>query len=393
MKKRILSVVLVCAMLVSALSVFASANNDTVLQFGEDGKFQIMLFADVQDEYPLEETTIQLMCESLDKYQPDLAVFLGDNTVAEGHEAQYNTIKEMVKPLNDRNVPYAIVFGNHDQEQGVTKEELLEYYQEFGCLTYDADPDLYGCGNSNLTILSSDGAKVAFNLWFIDSNSSNPDREVGGYDYVHEDQIEWYKNTAAELKEANGGEVVPSLLFQHIIFPEVYEVLYPKLPITIGKDFTINGTTYIPLPGLDTHSGVVFEPCCPPYNSVGQFDAIVETGDVLASFHGHDHTNDFVATCEGVDIVSVPTVGCNSYSTDLTRGVGLITLDESDLTTYEYETVYLYDMAMEDGSLIPDVDGGESTAYYFIVKYFREFLDILHETFGAIFNFATPIAE
>ena len=391
MKIKILSIILVCAMLISALGVFASATADAGLQFGEDGKFQIMIFADVQDNYPIEETTIQMMCESLDKYQPDLAVFLGDNTIAPGHEEQYKTIEEMVKPLNDRGVPFAIVFGNHDQEFGVTKEELLSYYQEFGCLTYDADPELYGCGNSNLTILSSDGEKVAFNLWFIDSGSSNPDKEVGGYDYVHEDQVEWYKNTAAELKEANGGEVVPSVLFQHIIMPEIYECIYPALPVTIGEDFTIKGTTYLPIPSFDLHDGIILEPCSPSYNSAGQFDALVETGDVIATFHGHDHVNDFTATCEGIDIVNVPTVGCNSYSDAISRGVGLITLDENDLSTYEYETVYLYDMALEGGSRISEVDGGESAAYYFIVKYFREFLDIIHETIGAVFNFATPI--
>ena len=39
------------------------------------------------------------------------------------------------------------------------------------------------------------------------------------------EQIEWYKETSAKLKEENGGETVNSLVFQHIIVPEIYDVL------------------------------------------------------------------------------------------------------------------------------------------------------------------------
>ena len=37
------------------------------------------------------------------------------------------------------------------------------------CLMRDAEPELSGCGNYNLPILSSDGQRTAFNLYFIDS--------------------------------------------------------------------------------------------------------------------------------------------------------------------------------------------------------------------------------
>ena len=34
------------------------------------------------------------------------------------------------------------------------------------------------------------------------------------YDVVHKDQLEWYKKTAEELAEKNGGKPIPSLVFQ-----------------------------------------------------------------------------------------------------------------------------------------------------------------------------------
>ena len=374
--KKVFCTVLAMLMVICALPVFASAEDEAVLQFGADGKFQIMVFADIQDDAPVEETTLQLMRESLAKYQPDLVVYLGDNAVREG---VYDTISEITAPCIEANVPFALVFGNHDQEYG-EKEDLLAYYQQVGgelCLTTDAVPELYGCGNSNLLVKSSDGTKTALNLWFIDSGSSNPDKEVGGYDYVHEDQVEWIKNTADALKAENGGEYVPSVLFQHIIMPEVYEILYPKLPFNIGKDYTINGTTYFPVPFFSRHTGVILEPCSPSFNSVGEFDVCVETG-VIATFHGHDHVNDFTTNYKGIDIVNIPTVGCQAYSDAISRGVGLITLDESDLTTFEFKMLYMFDMALEEDSQLLECENARSAAYYKMVRLFRKFLNAIH---------------
>lgn len=383
--KRILSVLMACLMIVCVLPVFASAESGGVLRFDENGEFKVMIFADSQDDEDLEETTAQLMREGIAKYDPDLVVFLGDNTVADGYDKQYAAIEAILAPCIEADVPFALVFGNHDQEQGVEKEVLLAMYKQIGgslCLTWDA-PDVYGCGNSNLLIMSSDNIlDPAFNLWFIDSGSSLHDEEGEwlGYDYVREDQIEWYENTAATLKVLNGGEAVPSVLFQHIIVPEVYEAMYPSVPLPI-QEITYKDKAYLPIPSFSKHTGVVMEPPCPSYYSAGQFDSLVATGDVLATFHGHDHVNDFTLNYQGIDITTVPTVGCNSYSDALSRGFGLLTLNEDDLTTYEYETIYMFDMALEEGSLLTEVEGGASRFSHTFMKLLRKVLDAVHAVF------------
>ncbi len=381
--KKIISLALAIIMTIGIFPVFSSAEGEKTLQFDSDGKFKIMIFADVQDFDPLVETTVQLMNECLDKAEPDLVVYLGDTSIAMGDEEERKTIQAVTKPCVDRDIPFAVVFGNHDGERETSREKLLSYYQEFGCLTTDADPDMYGCGTSNLEIKSSDGKKTAFNLWFFDSNAYNPDKEVGGYDYVHEDQIEWYKKTAAELKKANGGETVPSMLFQHIIMTEVYERLYPKMPFGGFKDYTMNGVSYFPVPFFNRHSGIILEPCSPSFNSVGQWDALVETGDVIATFFGHDHVNDFRAEYEDIAIINVPTVGGQAYSDAISRGAGLITLDEKDLSTFEYEMMYMFDMVLEEDSKILEAEDARSKAYYWFVRLFRNMLDGIHNIFLA----------
>lgn len=377
--KKLLCIILSCIMTMLTLSVFVSAEETKELQFGSDGRFRILVFADIQDDAPVKQTTIRLMKESLAKVKPDLVVYLGDNVVGEGAE---DTVKEIIAPTVAAEVPFAFVYGNHDPEFG-EKEELYSYYKEAGgdlCLTTDAAPEIYGFGNSNLTVKSSDGKKTAFNLWFIDSGSTNPDKEVGGYDYVHEDQVNWIKDTAENLKKQNGGEYVPSILFQHIIMPEVYEILYPKLPFNIGKDYTMNGTSYLPVPFFSRHTGIILEPCSPSFNSVGQFDVCAQTG-VIGTFHGHDHVNDFTTNYKGVHIVNIPTVGGQAYSDAISRGVGVITLDESDLTAFDYKTLYMFDMALEEGSEILECEDARSATYYKFVRLFRKMLNGIHNIF------------
>lgn len=378
--KRILAAALAVLMLTAFMvpAFAADTNSNGTLKFNEDGKFKILIFADSQDDETIEETTAALMREALDAQKPDLVVYLGDNTVAQGYENQAKAIEAVTAPCVERNIPFTVVFGNHDEEQGVEKEVLLKEYQKYpGCLATDMEPELYGCGNHFLPITSSDSDKIAFNLWFIDSGTTVA--ELGGYDYVREDQINWYKENAAMLKAQNGGETVPALSFQHIIVTEVYDALgMIKIPLGI-KNFTYDNQPYLPIPNFSSHEGYVFEPPCPSYINGGQMDAWLETGDVIGTFFGHDHINSFTTNYEGIDITTVPTVGCHSYSYEINRGVGVITLDEKDLSTYKYEALRMYDFALAEGSSILECDGAKTKFEYTLNKFFDILLTKIHE--------------
>ncbi|MEI6578496.1 MAG: hypothetical protein WCN92_03415 [Eubacteriales bacterium] len=175
--------------------------------------------------------------------------------------------------------------------------------------------------------------KLAYNLWMMDSNMYDIN---GGYDYVHQNQIDWYTSTANELKALNGNAAVPSMMFQHIIVPDIYDALLPVVAGTAGA-IEHNGKYFVLNPA-NTKSGVMHETPCPSNTNGGQFDAVVRQGDVVAMVFGHDHVNTFDVAYKGVDLINTPGTNFASYGDD-NRGARVITLDENNPSAYETHLV------------------------------------------------------
>ena len=184
-------------------------------------------------------------------------------------------MRNVLKTVSDRKIPFSIVFGNHDNEQGATKEELLKVAESLPySLTADEVPEISGVGNYALTVRSSDGKKDACVLYCIDSNTYSTIKGVKGYDYIKRDQIDWYCKKSAEFTRNNGGEPVPSWLssISHC------RSLIKRLPMRMPNSMAYVGKA-----------------CAPALNS-GLFTAIKENGDVMGVFVGHDHDDDY-AVC------------------------------------------------------------------------------------------------
>jgi hypothetical protein len=80
----------------------------------------------------------------------------------------------------------------------------------------------------------------------------------GEYDWVRKDQIDWYA-AASQALEAQAGAKVPSLAFQHIIVPEIYDI-YPALPFGIpGLTMEFLGKNRLLLPNFLEFDGVMLE--------------------------------------------------------------------------------------------------------------------------------------
>jgi len=339
MKKALafLFALLLCASLSAPL-------NAEQLRF-TDGEFEILILADPQDTDHPQQAMLDLLNASLDNSDPDLVVFLGDMihapSIGDDFEATKAAIDAIVEPVVERGLQFAVVFGNHDDEGGISKETQLAYYQTFdGCLAVEGE-EMTGCGNYYLTVNDADGNPLCV-LWFFDSGTYDTTGE-GTYACVEKDQIDWYEKTSAELTAENGRQL-PGFAFQHIIVPEIYDAL---LEVPKDTEDAVRGTdawsdSYYILDPANA-AGTLGEGPCPPVRNMGEFDAWVANGDIKAAFFGHDHVNDFIVNYRGIDLVATPGLGFYIYGNGGKHGARVVTIDETDLS-YTTEMLYYEDI-------------------------------------------------
>ncbi len=327
------------------------------LRFGSDGKFKIVIFSDIQDTYPLKSDTVTYMNKILDQEKPDLVLLGGDNHCGNagsvGSESKMKTyLNAMAKPMEDRKIPWAQVYGNHanggyNYNMGFGPESQQKLFESFK-YNISKKGTVHGVGNYVLPILRSDSQKIAFNVFMMDSHNyvyqyrsdaeklwlletTNMDNKTKGttiysgntYDVIHMDQIKWYWDTSVALEKYNGSKIAAMMLF-HI---PLYEWNY------VLKNKDVAGMT-----------GKQGEPVCAPEANSGLFQACYERGDVKALICGHDHINDFAGTYMGITMAYTPTIGSLAYYDENNRGARTIEIDQNDPFNFKVGIVYTKDL-------------------------------------------------
>lgn len=280
------------------------------LQFSKDGKFKIVQFTDVHFKYgnPASNVALERINEVLDAEQPDLVIFTGDVIYSAPADSGMVQVLEQV---SKRKLPFVVTFGNHDDEQGLTREQLYDIIRKVpGCLMPDrgtaSSPDYA------LTVKSSSNPqKDAAVLYCMDSRSYSPLKDVKGYAWLTFDQVNWYRQQSAAFTAQNGGQPIPALAFFHIPVPEYHEAV-------ADENSTIRGTR-------------MEEACAPRINS-GMFAAMKEGGDVMGIFVGHDHDNDYAVMWKNILLAYGRYTGGNTVYNHLPNGARVIVLDEGART-------------------------------------------------------------
>ncbi|GAA4846031.1 metallophosphoesterase family protein [Paenibacillus vulneris] len=297
------------------------------LSFRQDGTFTIVQFTDVHMKSggEADDRTLSLMKKVLETERPDLVVFTGDVIEDKHCDDPLQRFHRAVSVVDNDKIPWAVVFGNHDSEAKITREALMEAVQPYEFALAEAGPeDIGGIGNYALSVNDARGHAAA-SLYFFDSGSVSPLSHVKGYGWIGRDQVSWYEGMSRERTRSNNGVPLPSLAFFHIPLPEYNEVWQQEVCYGSKNERV----------------------CCPRINT-GLFSAMVEMGDVMGTFAGHDHLNDYWGTKQGIRLCYGRATGFNTYGRDdFQRGARIIRMHEG---RKEFDTWLL----LEDGTRVTE---------------------------------------
>lgn len=380
--KKIISILLAVSFLFS-FCVIANAEDNT-LKFGSDGKFTVLQISDPQDDHNPAYDMVNFVKLSIDETNPDLIVFTGDivedsrigdigiddEPFREGVEVDsYEqtlanvtaTCDAVFSYAEEKGIPFAVCQGNNDYKSGVTNEDWLKIYNSYeNSLTFDESNDADGRIDFNLEIKSSDGKETVFNIWMMDSGTNS----------VKEDQLAWYKTESAALKAANGGEAVPSILFQHIPTDDIGNLFEECNFWDEGASIGDDGKCYRLNQEIASgyHAGAMI-----PGSESEQFRAWKECGDVLGAYFGHWHTEGYTGTWDGIELGF--TYGCE-FAKPGPYGVRVFTLYEDDIKNFDNE-LYTYEGSVKNGNARFELQVDEP---------YTEYNNIVEEIFCAIKN-------
>lgn len=304
------------------------------LLFDENGNFKVLICADVHANGTLPENVKSNLETLVERENPNLVIFTGDNTICNSKKSLKEALNSMVGLIEQKGIAWCHVYGNHDHEGGLIKSVMQPVYESYDyCLSKHGDKSLSGVGNYVLPIYKSGDSEPKALVWCLDSgnyiseidklkseyNADFEGHRNSGYDYIKSDQIAWYEESS-RLIENKFGKKINSLMAFHIPLQESYYAWVDR------ENWEWTGSKNE-------------EVCASGINS-GLFNKILSRGDVKAIVNGHDHVNDYMVNYHGVKLCYSPNFSTLTYHSESVMGARVFNINESgEISTY---VSYLY---------------------------------------------------
>lgn len=233
----------------------------------------------------------------IEQTKPDFVIVTGDLTFPLGVMSfSFNNkapVEQFASFMRNIGIPWAFTYGNHDSENmsSLNASELNDVFKNLSYKTSKTllypyiQPDITGRNNQLIEVRKSDGSLIQA-LFLIDSNAYTG-KGLNEYDYIHDDQVEWYASEVKRLQEESN--IVKSLVFMHIPLQEyktAYD-LYTENNDEVKYFFGEIGETMID------------SICTSDYPSKF-FDTAVGLGSTQGIFCGHDHYNNISLEYKGI---------------------------------------------------------------------------------------------
>ena len=306
MNRSKLSLSLLSLLFFLHFSLFSIGNKaPEKLKFKADNTFRIAQFTDIHWDSNNPEVcdrTIELLQSVITAEKPDFVVLTGDIVTVSPAKDGWLRI---AKVFEQKGLPWSVVLGNHDDETDLSRSQIFELLVGLPGFMGEKGP-VSGIGNYVLQVQGNQVDQTSALLYFLDSHAYTQIPGAGTYDWFRFDQIDWYRKQSQSFSEKNAGNPYPALAFFHIPTPEYKEVMDKPFAMGVKNE--------------DVACGVL---------NPGMITAFIEMGDVMGTFVGHDHVNNYIGVYHGIALAYGQKTGFNSYG-DLPKGARIIELHQNE---------------------------------------------------------------
>lgn len=200
-------------------------------------------------------------------------------------------------------LPWLYVFGNHDPEGGMSHDQIAEIFTSSRW-----------CVLGHHSMNNETDKKYDYKVELITGNSKAPVWEIYSFDSgqksINSHQLHWYRQMLSESRNAYQ-RMIPAIALFHIPLRQ-YQDLWNDESIPKG--------------------GESREKVCYEEDDGTAYQTFVETGNIRATFCGHDHYNNYWGAYHGGIILAYGHIGGEATNWAWPTGGKLVTLSAGDET-------------------------------------------------------------
>ncbi len=302
--------------------------NDYVTFIVED-EFKVLMFADTHFNNSgwyagkvwvndfLNKRTYTEIKSMIDFTQPNLVVVAGDMVSNDFNDL---IVKGFCNFMDKLELPWTFTFGNHDAEHRADKPAIMNVLESANyCILRQGPTNLQGLGN-DIVVLKNKQGKIVYAFFTMDTGdwkkAEKENKPYSTFDVGYtEAQGDWYAWACEGLAQANGGQVVPSMIISHIPYK-------PYAYAAESGEFVVNAMPY----DIENDGGYVtsYDKAYETDNSIKRFgpDAyqefaendlfwskVLSAGSLNHMISGHNHCAGYSIEFEDIKFTSIPKTG------------------------------------------------------------------------------------
>ncbi len=294
---------------------------------------------DYDNAYDILDHTVRTLIE---RVKPDLITVTGDISSCD----QVKSYPAFGRYLDQFEIPWCVVWGNHDQQDGIEfVYGVVEDYRANCKYFFHEDGDS-ALGNGNYLIGICKEGQPIHTLFMMDSHNCVYLPDENGqpqfyYDRLNDAQIVWYKEQAKALKEQGCSH---SSMFLHIPIHAYWDAWYAAFdqsvdPLSVDPQKSLGASCWNK--GYEDAFGVRYEECgisAYPYDD-GVLTAVKEAGITQNIIAGHDHVNNFFIPYQGVNLIFATNTGKGCYWNKKLNGGTVFSIGEDGAAKVRHEYV------------------------------------------------------